>query len=157
MKCRLASVLSVVFIMICSPAFGDYKAGVAAYERGDYAAALREFRPLAEKGHAGAQNQLGNMYRYGMGVRKAHTKAVTWFRAAAAQGHAGAQNQLGVMYFRGEGVPKDYVRAHMWFNLAVSQGDKRAARNREFVAKRMTAAQIAEAERMAREWKPKRQ
>jgi TPR repeat protein len=193
MKWRLASVLLVAFITICSPAFGDYKAGVAAYEREDYKTALKEFGPLAEKGDAAAQAHLGGMYQHGYGVptdyakaltwyRKAaaqgnargqtglgfmyhmgtgvpkdYAKALTWFRKAAAQGYAIAQNKMGVMYTNAEGVPKDYVRAHMWFHLAASQGDKWAASNRDFVAKRMTAAQIAEAERLAREWKPKKQ
>ncbi len=59
------------------------------------------------------------------------------------------------MYYGGEGVPQDYAQAHMWFNLAGAQGLEQAAKNRDNVAKRMTPTQIAEAEKLAREWKPK--
>ena len=64
------------------------------------------------------------------------------------------------MYTNGQGVPQDYLEAHMWLNLAVSRAsgaDQQkwtAARN--LVAEKMTAEQIAEAQRRAREWKPKR-
>ncbi len=59
------------------------------------------------------------------------------------------------MFAYGEGVPQDYARAHMWFSLAGAQGDKLAAKQRELVAKRMTPAQIANAHKLSREWKPK--
>ena len=63
-----------------------------------------------------------------------------------------AQCNLGVMYYNGEGVPQDYVQAHMWFNLAASKGDENGRKNRDIVAKKMTPTQIAEAQRLAREW-----
>jgi hypothetical protein len=63
---------------------------------------------------------------------------------------------LGVMYTNGWGVPQDYVRAHMWLNLSAAQGDQDAARDRDDIATRMTPAQIAEAQKLAREWQPKR-
>ena len=59
------------------------------------------------------------------------------------------------MYANGEGMPQDYVQAQMWFNLAAAQGAEQARRNRDWVAQRMTPGQIAEAQRLAREWKPK--
>ena len=65
-----------------------------------------------------------------------------------------AQNNLGVMYTNGEGVQQDYVRAHMWFNLSAMRGEQRAAKNKDNIAKRMTPAQIAEAQKLAREWRP---
>jgi uncharacterized protein len=61
------------------------------------------------------------------------------------------------MYFKGEGVLQDYVLAHMWFNLAAAAGDALsvdAATNRDFVTEKMTPAQIEEAQRLARAWKP---
>ena len=72
-----------------------------------------------------------------------------------------AQYNLGAMYHNGKGVPQDYAQAHMWFNLAAFRfppGERRdkAARNRDIVAERMTPAQIAEAQKLAREWKPKK-
>ena len=101
------------------------------------------------------------MYDKGRGVPRDYVKAVGWYRKAAKQGRAIAQNNLGVMYENGRGVPQDYVRAHMWFSLAASRfapGSNRdiTVRNRERVAAKMTPAQFAEAQRRAREWKPKR-
>ena len=82
-------------------------------------------------------------------------QAVGWYRKAAAQGYASAQVNLGVMYGEGQGVPQDYIQAHKWYNLAASRGDKPAANNRDITAKRMTPTQIAEAQRLAREWMAK--
>ena len=77
------------------------------------------------------------------------------YRLSADKGDAGAQFSLGFMYQKGLGVPQDYVRAYMWFDLAAAQGTKGAAEWRELIAARMTPAQIAEAQKLAREWKPK--
>ena len=134
---------------------------MAAYQRGDYATAFREFRPLAERGNAIAQFNLGFMYYNGEGVPQDYAKALQWYRKAAEQGHAEAQNNLGFMYEDGQGVPQDYAHAHMWYNLAASSfppGEKRdnAVKNRDIVAKRMTPAQIFEAQKLAREWRPKK-
>lgn len=59
------------------------------------------------------------------------------------------------MYEKGQGVRQDFVQAHMWYNLSAADGEKRAAEARDALAKQMTPAQIAEAQRLAREWKPK--
>ena len=140
-------------------AAGPFNDGVAAYERGDYATALRLWRPLAEEGDALAQYNLGLMYGKGEGVPQDDAEAVKWYRLAAEQGLANAQNSLGVMYTNGEGVPQDYVQAYLWFDLAASQssapGAEKAVKNRDIIASQMTPAQIAKAQRLAREWKPK--
>ncbi len=78
-----------------------------------------------------------------------------WFRLAAAQAETTAQVHLGVHYATGQGVPEDDGQAYMWFNLAASQGNETATENRDLLAERMTAADISEAQRLAREWKPK--
>ncbi len=83
-----------------------------------------------------------------------------WYRKSAEQGDANAQYNLGSMYYDGQGVPQDYAQAHMWYNLAASrippgEGRDSAVRYRDIVAKRMTPAQISEAQKLAREWKPK--
>ncbi len=120
-------VLTIAILLgLAAPAWAGFAEGFAAYERGDYATALREFRPLAE------------------------------------QGVAEAQFNLGFAYEKGEGVPQDYVHAHMWLNLGASRlppGTKhtRAVNNRDILAEKMTPAQIAEAQRLAREWKPKKE
>ena len=61
---------------------------------------------------------------------------------------------LGVMYAEGRGVPQDYVRAHMWFNLSAAKGEQRAVKVLDMAERRMTPAQIAEAQKLAREWTP---
>ncbi len=134
---------------------GPFEDGESAYQRGDYATALREFRVLAEQGDADAQTNLGFIYNYGQGVPQDYAEAANWYRKAAEQGHTGGQYNLGLMYFRGWGVPQDDVQAHMWLNLAGTQGDEKAAKNRDIVTALMTPAQIAEAQKLAREWKPK--
>jgi TPR repeat protein len=81
--------------------------------------------------------------------------AADWMKRAAEQGNAQAQDAIGRMYFGGVGVPKDYVEAHKWLSLAAAQGYKDTAQFRDLIASAMTPAQIAEAQRLAREWKPK--
>ena len=173
---------------------GPLEEGVNAYQNGDYARALRLWRPLANQGNAIAQAHLGLMYIFGRGVPKNDAEAVAWLRKAAAQGNSEGEGRLGVMYLYGEGVPQDYaqaqmwlrkgaeqgdfvaqdglgylyetgkdvpqdyVQAHMWYNLAASDAQDAAmsdtaSQQRDLVAATMTPAQIAEAQRMAREWK----
>ncbi len=85
-----------------------------------------------------------------------YATAVRIFRQFADQGNASAQYNLGQMYRKGQGVTQDYVQAHMWYNLSAAKGNKTGRKNRDLLAKQMTPAQIAEARRLAREWKPKR-
>ena len=134
---------------------------MAAYHRGDYATALREWRPLAEQGSAIAQNNLGLMYSEGKGAPRDYAKAVGWWRKAAEQGYAKAQYNLGVMYDYGKGVPQDYAQAHKWYNLAAfrfppGEDHDRAVKDSNIVGICMTPAQISEAQKLAREWKPKK-
>jgi uncharacterized protein len=100
----------------------DFNAGLAAAERGDYVAALREWKPLAEQGHAGAQNNLGVIYEHGHSVAQDRAAAARLFRLAAEQGYARAQSNLGVMYEQGHGVAQDYAEAVRWYRLAAEQG-----------------------------------
>ena len=131
-----------------------------AYQRGDYATALKEWRPLAEQGNAAAQVGLGVMYDNGQGVTQDFVEAAKWYRLAAEQGDSTAQNDLGVMYVEGRGVTQDFVQAHVWYNIAATRmppGEDRdmAVKNRDNIVKFMTPAQVAEAQRRAREWRPK--
>ncbi len=103
------------------PVRADFEAGVKAYKRGDYATALREFKPLAEQGHAEAEFRLGVMYEKGIGVPRDYVQAVKWYRKAADQGLAEAQQRLGFMYAAGKGVPKDQAKAIKWYRLAAGQ------------------------------------
>jgi TPR repeat protein len=136
----------------------------------DYAAAASWYRKAADQGDAAAQFNLGTMYDRGQGVPQDNAQAVKWWRSAADSAHptdpvmASALYNLGVAYARGVGVPQDYVHAHMWFNLAaavqrtpehIPEFRAKAAKERDAVAAGMTPAQIAEAQRLAREWKPR--
>ena len=89
--------------------------------------------------------------------KRDYATAVRLIRPVAEQGNANAQYNLGVFYDNGLGVPQDKVRAYMWFNLSAAQGRDGAAAFRDLIARRMTPAQTAEAQRLAREWKPNMQ
>jgi uncharacterized protein len=119
--------LAVCLILVCASGAAqadDYKDGEAAARRGDYATALRLLSPLAQKGLAGAQSNLGNMYYNGNGVTQDYKEAVKWYRLAADQGFAKAQSNLGAMYVQGLGVAQDYKEAVRWFRLAADQGNE---------------------------------
>jgi len=98
---------------------------------------------------------LGLFDTIGQGVTQDFEVAVEWYRKAADQGIANAQINLCFMYEKGQGVTQDYVQAHMWYNLAAERGLKLGKEYRDRLAKKMTPEQIAEARRLAREWKPK--
>lgn len=105
-----------------APVRVGFEEGLRAYEHGDYAVALKQFRPLAENGDADAQFHLGGMYFNGQGVPQSYNEALKWFRKAAEQGHARAQNNLGGMYNEGHGVPQDDEEAARWYRKAAEQG-----------------------------------
>ena len=152
---RFLIILVLLIVCLAVPTWADYLAGVDAYLRGNYATALSELRPLAEQGNADAQYNLGLMYDKGHGVPQDYGQARQWYEKAAAQGNAMAQYNLGVLYRNGQGVPQDLVQAHKWFNLSAAKGDNVGAATRDALAILMTPAQIDEAEKLAREWKPK--
>ena len=95
----------------------DFQAGVEAYDRGDYVAALREFRPLAEQGDAKAQLRLSVMYALGQGVPQDDAEAMKWHHKAAEQGDALAQVLLAFMY-----TEQDDAEAAKWYRRAAEQG-----------------------------------
>lgn len=132
----------------------SFEDGRSAYERGDYPQVMNLWHPLAAQGDAPAQFNLSLLYDKGEGAQQDAQEAVKWSRKAAEQGHGWAQNNLGVTYDVGQGVVQDFVRARMWYNISakVSSGDERkiSITNRDDVGSRMTAAQIAKAQEMAR-------
>jgi TPR repeat protein len=142
---------------------GNSDAAYSAYQEGRYATALRLARPLAAEGDARAQSVLGLLYYRGQGgVPQDKTEAVKWLRRAADQGDAQAQYNLGLSYVKGETGEPDNVSAHMWFNLAAAHFPPSdtiarigARKDRDLVAEKMTPDQMAEAQKLAREWKPK--
>src|SRR5271157_3614753 len=150
----LTGVIVAVLLPDGSAMAGGLEDCAAAYNRRDYAAAIQLCRPLAEQGDARAQTSLAGMYYNGQGVEQDYAEAAKWLRKAAEQGYAPAQADLGVMYWNGQGVPQDVVAAYMWLNLAATQ-EPDAVRERDVAASQMTPDEIAEAQRLASEWKPK--
>ena len=88
-----------------------------------YAQAAFWYRKAAEQGSADAQDDLGDLYYSGQGVRQDYAQAAFWYRKAAEQGDADAQNSLGNLYSEGQGVPQDYAQAALWYHKAAEQGD----------------------------------
>ena len=116
----LTGIVIAVLLSTGSGVAGAFEDCGAAYDRQEYAEALRLCRPLAE------------------------------------QGDAQAQSNLGYMYAQGQGVAQDKAVALVWLSLAAAQGFEAARSARDRLAANMTPDQIAEAQRLAREWKPTR-
>ena len=127
-----------------------YASGIGVPE--DDVEAVSWYRLAAEQGHESAQANLGVMYAQGEGVALDNVEAVRWYRLAAEQGNANAQSNLGFHYAVGGGVPEDRVYAYMWLNLAAAQAHGRAQGGKEALDRLMTREQVAEAERLSREW-----
>lgn len=125
----------------------------------DFVEAAKWYRSAAEQGDADSQFALGTMYDRGRGVPSDYREGAKWMLLAAEQGVGGAQYYLGLLYVGGRGVLQDYHDAHKWLNIAASRltGDERgrAAKYRDQIADEMTSTEVAEAQRRAREWKPK--
>ena len=120
---RLLLAVTIALLLGAGGAYaGPYEDGVAAYKRGDDAAALSIFRSLAAQGHRRARFSLGVMYEKGLGVSQDQDESRKWYRLAAAQGDVDAQFSLGVSYYNGLGVARDFAEALKWFRLAVAQG-----------------------------------
>ena len=99
-----------------------FETGRLAFNREDYATALRVWRLLARKGHPRAQNNLGVMYHQGIGLPQDDKEALRWIRRSAEQDYFSGQSNLGVLYLRGDGVPQDFGEARKWLQRAAAQG-----------------------------------
>ena len=119
---KLITVLITAMLLIASSAYAEGTLADAdkAYWAGNYAQAIKLFKPLALKGDANAEFWLGIMYENGQGVKKDYVEAVKWYKLAAAQGYTQAQYNLGKIY----DVTQDYVEAAKWYRLVAEQGDK---------------------------------
>jgi TPR repeat protein len=125
----------------------ELSAGDEAYSAENYAKAAGLYRQDAELGVTAAQLSLAIMYLDGQGVAQDFQQAAKWFEKATEFGNAEAQHNLGQLYQEGKGVPKDLVAADKWFRLAGAGGS--AAK----VEKDMTPEQIAQAAKLAEEWR----
>jgi len=126
------------------------------YGRGitqDFTEALKWFKKAAEGGNIYAQHNVGYMYEKGEGAPQDYVEAAKWYLMAAERGNSQAQYVLGMFYEKGLGVPQDDVQALMWYNLSAARGDTRAKAARDRITVWMTPAQVAEAQRLAREFK----
>jgi S1-C subfamily serine protease len=121
----------------------------------DEVEAAKWYHEAAEQGVAGAQNMLGLMYANGKGVTKNYVEALKWYHKAAEQGYAGAHFGLSNMYRTGNGVPKDFVASYKWLLLAAAQGDEWAKVGISSLEDKMTREQMAEGQKLAREFKPR--
>ena len=119
----LRSAILILMLLMAAPVYAQtVRNGIEAYESGDFAGALREWRPLAEKGNGVAQAGLGLLYARGQGVPQDHIEAVRWFRLSVEQGHAFGQNNLADMYRKGHGVLQNYPKAVLFYRLSAAQG-----------------------------------
>jgi uncharacterized protein len=127
----------------------------------DNATAFRWAHKAADQGSHDAAALLGVLYAQGQGVAKDDDLAATWFHHAAHWGNPIGQTKMGMCYLRGIGVPKDATQAYMWFDLAAAQttGHDLTCNchlRDTLAAMHLTPAQIADAQRLAREWKPEK-
>lgn len=100
----------------------DFRNGLSAFNRGDYAAAMGLWRPLADSNEPRSEAAIGFMYHRGLGVAVDDEQAAFWLRKAAEQGQAEGQLMLGSLYFFGLGVPQSYLTAYAWCELAQDNG-----------------------------------
>lgn len=150
-----AIILTVALSYFSLSSFAEqYKNWQAAFLKQDYVAALRFLRPLAEQKDYAAEYQLGTMYSGGIGVPKDYATAAAWYRKSAEQGNAVAQIALGELYRQGKGLPKDYVQAYKWFNLTAAQFPTVLNAERDKLEESMTPSQVAEGQKLSRDWKP---
>ena len=104
----------------------DLTSAQAAYDKGDFEDAFKQFLSMAEQGNGLAQSSTGVMYDMGQGTTKDYDKAVEWYKKSAEQGNQFGQFNLGTMYYMGTGVAKDILTACKWFVLSTRQGNGQA-------------------------------
>jgi hypothetical protein len=126
---RGVTLLSISALLCCNAAIAGLSEGYEALIRKDYATAIKQYRPLAERGNAEAQYRIGRMYEFGQGVPQDKAQGIAWIRKAAAQNHADAQQELGFIYASGDGVKQDDAQAVEWFRKAAMQGNATAQYN----------------------------
>src|SRR5947199_2095169 len=118
----LVAASAAALALASGPAWADVKTGVVAWQRGDFAAAVAEWRPLADRGDADAQYNLGQAYKLGRGVPADLHIAQTWYEKAAQQGHPQAAANLGLILFQNG----EKQRAIPWLKMAAEADDPRA-------------------------------
>ncbi|MBM3503266.1 MAG: sel1 repeat family protein [Alphaproteobacteria bacterium] len=155
--------ISVVVLCLGWPLAGsanDYATGERLYTAGDFAGAKAVFAHLREQGHAGAEFMTGIMLLNGQGFARDLRIAAVWFYRAAQKGDAGAQLVFGSQRLYGQGIRPDVEDAYLWLTLAArTENPAIAHQAKVFLAEatsRMSAREVAEAEKAARDWRPRR-
>ena len=145
-------IISSLFLLLLTPklvAAADFQKGLDAALNRDYLTAAKEWKPLADRGDATPQFQLGWLYQEGLGVTQDYKIAFYWYTRAAEQGYAFAHSALARMYEKGQGVPQDYSRAYLWYSIASLLWDPDAKTGQNRVAKKMNQDQIGFAKKKA--------
>jgi TPR repeat protein len=161
MRVRFAAALttSLMLVTLAGDALaGDALTSCLAASEGNYSSTkhVECLHQDADQGDRLSQYLLASAYFTGkFDLPKNYAEASKWYLRAANQGLSGAQFILGAMYAKGNGVPRDLVRALMWLNLAMAQHNPDATETRDRVEGQMSPAQIAEAQKLASEFKPK--
>ena len=108
---RFLFIIPVILVLAAPLGAQDFAKGLQAFEAGDFATAIKEWKPLAESGNSAAQNSMGDLYYSGRGVPQNHAEAFRWYRLSAQQGNVDGQGNLGWMFEYGLGVARDFSRA----------------------------------------------
>ena len=135
----VAALMGTIWPAIAASPEEEFRTGLSAFNSGDFATALRAWRPLAEGNEARSQAGIGFMYHRGLGVKVDDQQAAVWLRKAAEQGQAEGQFMLGSLYFFGQGVPQSYSRAYAWCELAQDNGQADAQLCRDAALQSLTA------------------
>ena len=154
MKISLAAAVACLAASLCAwtanagTADDDFRGGLAAYNSGDYATALKLWRPLAERREPRSEAGLGFMYHRGLGLGVDDREAAVWLRRAAEHGQAEGQLMLGVLFYYGRGMAQSYVRAYAWCALAEINGNGDAMPCRDAALESMSDSDREEAFRL---------
>jgi TPR repeat protein len=151
---RFSLALGLVLVFLtAAAAFADFQTAVDAYNAGDYDTAYTEWLPLAEKGSAAAQFNIGLLHDEGAGRERDLEQAILWYVRSAENGFGRAQFRLGELYETGdEPLERDLIQARKWFAIAAESRFKGAKKRMKAVAKRMTEGEIALGDLWAREF-----
>jgi TPR repeat protein len=153
----LSSSLALPLFLVLTISAADFSAGLSAYQKKDYPTAVKEWRPLAEKGDSPSQFNLGLMYVDGLGVPQDYNQALNWFERSAQQDYAKAQLNLGAMYASGKGIKRDYIQAYKWLNVCAAKGEPKCVAQRDLVAEKLKPKQLATAQRLSSEFTPRQE
>jgi TPR repeat protein len=124
---RILIILALLAVAF-SPAFAGFDEGKKAYEKKDYAAAIKELRPLAETGDDRAMVILANMYEGGFGIIPSRKEALDLYkRAATEKNNTQAMNAMGAIYISALGVEQNLQTALAWLHRSAMLGDQTGA------------------------------